>query len=411
MKYDYLIVGAGLFGAAFANKMTEIGCKCLVVERRNHIAGNAYTENMNGIHVHRYGPHIFHANDKQVWEFVNQFATFNRFTNSPMAYCQGKMYSLPFNMHTFSQMWGVVSPWEAENIIQTQRLEVSGEPQNLEEEAISLVGRDIYEALVKGYTEKQWGRECKELPASIIRRLPVRMTYDSNYYDDLYQGIPIGGYTKMVDKMLDGADVLLGVDYLKDKERLDAMADRVVYTGPIDAYFDYRFGQLQYRSVRFKTVELEKKNHQGVAVVNYTDPDIPWTRIIEHKWFQFGRDDDGNEIPGTIVSKEYSVDWEPGEEPYYPIADEANMELYHRYDELAVKEKEVIFGGRLAKYRYLDMDQVIAAALYVAERERAEKGYSCFRCPHLEEPAVNPFCLNCETGDRFIKGVDFGTVK
>ena len=404
MKYDYLIVGAGLFGAAFANKMTEIGCKCLVVERRNHIAGNAYTENMNGIHVHRYGPHIFHANDKQVWEFVNQFATFNRFTNSPMAYCQGKMYSLPFNMHTFSQMWGVVSPWEAENIIQTQRLEVSGEPQNLEEEAISLVGRDIYEILVKGYTEKQWGRECKELPASIIQRLPVRMTYDSNYYDALYQGIPIGGYTKMVENMLDGADVRLGVDYLEDKASLDAQAYRVVYTGPIDAYFGYRFGALQYRSVRFETEEMEKQNHQGVAVVNYTDGAIPWTRIIEHKWFQFGRDDDWIEIPGTIVSKEDSGEWSPGQEPYYPIRDDANIELLNRYAELASKEKNVIFGGRLARYRYLDMDQVISDALDAAERERAEKGFACFRCPHLKEPAMNSFCLNCETGDRFIAG-------
>ena len=403
MKYDYLIVGAGLFGAAFANKMTEIGCKCLVVERRNHIAGNAYTENMNGIHVHRYGPHIFHANDKQVWEFVNQFATFNRFTNSPMAYCQGKMYSLPFNMHTFSQMWDVVSPWEAETIIRSQQQEVSGDPRNLEEQAISLVGRDIYETLVKGYTEKQWGRECKALPASIIRRLPVRMTYDSNYYDALYQGVPVGGYTKMVENMLDGADVRLGVDYLEDRDDLDAQADRVVYTGPIDAYFGYRFGALQYRSVRFETEAMEKQNHQGVAVVNYTDRAIPWTRIIEHKWFQFGRDDQGQEIPGTVVSKEYSTEWKPGAEPYYPVEDEANTELYLRYEELAAKEQNVIFGGRLGRHRYLDMDQVIADALDVAERESADKCYACFRCPHLEEPAMNPFCLKCETGDRFVK--------
>lgn len=401
MKYDYLIVGAGLYGATFANKMTSIGCKCLVVDRRNHVAGNAFTENMNGIHVHRYGPHIFHTNDEEVWGFVNQFATFNRFTNSPMAYYQGKMYSLPFNMHTFSEMWGVVYPWEAEKIIQTQRMEVHGEPQNLEEQAISLVGQDIYEALVKGYTEKQWGRDCKELPASIIRRLPVRMTYDSNYYDALYQGVPVGGYTQMVDNMLDGSYVRLGVDYLEHRAELDAMADRVVYTGPIDAYFEHRFGPLQYRSVRFETEAMEKQNHQGVAVVNYTDRAIPWTRIIEHKWFQFGRDDHGQEIPGTVVSKEYSAEWHPGKEPYYPIRDDANTELYNRYAELAAHEQDTIFGGRLGRYRYMDMDQVIADALDAAERECADKGYACFRCPHLEEPAMNPFCLRCETGDRF----------
>ena len=365
--------------------------------------GNAYTENVSGIHVHRYGPHIFHTNDEQVWSFVNQFATFNRFTNSPMAYYQGKMYSLPFNMHTFSQMWDVVSPWEAETIIRSQQQEVSGDPRNLEEQAISLVGRDIYETLVKGYTEKQWGRECKALPASIIRRLPVRMTYDSNYYDALYQGVPVGGYTKMVENMLDGADVRLGVDYLEDRDDLDAQADRVVYTGPIDAYFGYRFGALQYRSVRFETEAMAKQNHQGVAVVNYTDRAIPWTRIIEHKWFQFGRDDQGQEIPGTVVSKEYSTEWKPGAEPYYPVEDEANTELYLRYEELAAKEQNVIFGGRLGRHRYLDMDQVIADALDVAERESADKCYACFRCPHLEEPAMNPFCLKCETGDRFVK--------
>ncbi|MCI9505730.1 MAG: UDP-galactopyranose mutase [Oscillospiraceae bacterium] len=401
MKYDYLIVGAGLFGATFASEMMKIGCKCLVVDRREHVAGNAYTENVNGIHVHRYGPHIFHTDKEYVWSFVNQFATFNRFTNSPMAYYQGKMYSLPFNMHTFSQLWDVVSPWEAETIIRSQQQEIQGEPKNLEEQAIALVGRDIYEMLVKGYTEKQWGRECKALPASIIRRLPVRMTYDSNYYDALYQGIPVGGYTKMVENMLDGADVRLGVDYLEDKAGLDAQADRVVYTGPIDAYFGYRFGPLQYRSVRFETEEMEKQNHQGVAVVNYTDRAIPWTRIIEHKWFQFGRDDHEQEIPGTVVSKEYSAEWHPGKEPYYPIRDDANIELLNLYAELAAKEKNVIFGGRLGRYRYLDMDQVIADAMDAAERESAEKGYACFRCPHLEEPAMNPFCLKCETGDRF----------
>lgn len=402
MKYDYLIVGAGLFGATFASEMTNIGCKCLVVDQRRHVAGNAYTENMNGIHVHRYGPHIFHTNDELVWSFVNKFATFNRFTNSPMAYYQGKMYSLPFNMSTFSQMWDVVSPWEAETIIQAQRQEVSGEPRNLEEQAISLVGRDIYEALVKGYTEKQWGRECKELPASIIMRLPVRMTYDSNYYDALYQGVPIGGYTKMVENMLDGADVRLGVDYLEHKAELDELADRTVYTGAIDAYFEYRFGPLQYRSVRFETEMMEKKNHQGVAVVNYTDGEIPWTRIIEHKWFQFGKDDQGLEIPCTIVSKEYSAEWHPGKEPYYPIRDDANIEKLNLYAELAAHEQDTIFGGRLGRYRYMDMDQVIADALDAAERESADKGYSCFRCPHLDEPAMNPFCLKCETGDRFL---------
>lgn len=363
LTYDFVIVGAGLYGATFAHEARAAGKRCLVVEKRDHIAGNAYTRLEHGIHVHQYGPHIFHTNDSRVWEFVMQFATFNRFTNCPMAYYKGEVYSLPFNMHTFSKMWGITSPEEAEAIIAKQRGEIVGEPRNLEEQAIAQVGRDVYEKLVKGYTEKQWGRECKDLPASIIRRLPVRMTYDSNYFDAAYQGVPIGGYTKMVENMLDGVEVRLGVDYLKHKTYLDAVADTVVYTGPIDAYFDYRLGALQYRSVRFDTWEVEKPNFQGVAVMNYTDRRFPWTRVIEHKWFQFGRDDDGKDLHHTIISKEYSAEWAPGQEPYYPINDDANMELYSRYVELAAHEERTIFGGRLGSYRYYDMDQVIAAAL------------------------------------------------
>ncbi len=366
MKYDYLIVGAGLFGATFAHEARAADKRCLVVEKRDHIAGNAYTRLERGIHIHQYGPHIFHTNDKRVWDYVTQFATFNRFTNSPMAYYKGEVYSMPFNMHTFSKMWGITTPEEAMAIIAKQRREIAGEPRNLEEQAISLVGRDVYEKLVKGYTEKQWGRDCKDLPASIIRRLPVRMTFDSNYFDAAYQGIPVGGYTKMVENMLDGVEVHLGIDYLAYKAELDAMSDRVVYTGPIDAYFGYKFGPLQYRSVRFDTWELEKQNFQGVAVMNYTDRHFPWTRVIEHKWFQFGRDDSGNDLPHTIISKEYSVEWSPGQEPYYPINDEANTELYRRYAELAAHEENTIFGGRLGSYRYYDMDQVIASALDMA---------------------------------------------
>ena len=369
MRYDYLIVGAGLYGATFAQQMTEAGRRCLVVERRGHIGGNAYTELVNGVTVHRYGPHIFHTNDRQIWSYVRRFDDFNRFTNSPMAYYRGRMYALPFNMLTFSQMWGVVSPEEAAAILLEQRREVDREPRNLEEQAISLVGRDIYEKLVKGYTEKQWGRPCRELPCSIIKRLPVRLTYDSNYFDALYQGIPFGGYTNLVEKMLLGVDVRLGVDYLERKAELDAMAGRIVYTGPIDAYFGYALGPLQYRSIRFETEAMDNPNYQGNAVVNYTGRDIPWTRIIEHKWFLFGRDELGRELPNTVISREYSHEWSPGEEPYYPIGDDTNMELYRRYAELAAGEKNVVFGGRLGSYRYYDMDQVIRAALDTAAKE------------------------------------------
>jgi len=373
MSYDYLIVGAGLYGATFTQRAVEAGRSCLVIDRRKHIGGNAFTERGDGGMVHRYGPHIFHTNDEQVWEYITRFARFNRFTNSPMAYYQGRMYSLPFNMLTFNQMWGVVSPGEAFTILQSQRLEVTGEPRNLEEQAISLVGRDIYEKLIQGYTEKQWGRPCTELPPSIIKRLPVRMTYDGNYFDALHQGIPIGGHTKMVERMLDGAEVRLGVDYLEDKASLDALADRVVYTGPVDAYFGYRLGALQYRSIRFKTETLDRPNYQGNAVVNYTGLDIPWTRIIEHKWFEFGKGEDGRELPKTVISREYSSEWVPGDEPYYPINDEANGRLYARYKELADNERKVIFGGRLGSYRYYDMDQVIRAALDTAAKEMEVK--------------------------------------
>lgn len=373
MRYDYLIIGAGLYGATFARQMADAGRNCLVVDRRKNVAGNAYTERVSGVMVHRYGPHIFHTNDEQVWGYVHQFADFNRFTNSPMAYYQGRMYSLPFNMLTFNQMWGVVSPGEAYTILQAQRLEAPVEPRNLEEQAISLVGRDIYERLVQGYTEKQWGRPCTELPPSIIKRLPVRMTYDGNYFDALHQGIPVGGYTEMVRRMLAGIDTRLGVDYLEHRAELDAMADRTVYTGPIDAYFGYALGPLQYRSVRFETETLDRANYQGNAVVNYTGRDIPWTRIIEHKWFEFGKGEGGQELPRTVISREYSSEWRPGEEPYYPINDEANGLLCSRYMELAANERNVLFGGRLGSYRYYDMDQAIRAALDAAAKELEER--------------------------------------
>ena len=363
--YDYLIVGAGLYGAVFAQQAKERGKSVLVIDRRPHIAGNVYTEIVEGIHVHRYGAHIFHTNDREVWTYVNRFAEFNRFTNSPVANYKGELYSLPFNMYTFNKMWGVVTPAEAAAEIERQRREAGiTKPRNLEEQAISLVGRDIYEKLVKGYTEKQWGRPCTELPAFIIRRLPVRLTFDNNYFSALYQGIPVGGYTKMVENMLDGVEVRLGVDYLKDREALDALASMTVYTGAIDAFYDYRFGPLEYRSVRFETELLDVPNFQGNAAVNYTDRDTPWTRIIEHKWFQFGRDGDGNELPRTVISREYSSEWKPGEEPYYPVNDAKNAALYEQYRALAEGESRVIFGGRLGEYKYYDMDQVIAAALH-----------------------------------------------
>ena len=369
MMYDYLIVGAGLYGAVFAHEMKARGKKVLVIDRRAHIAGNVYTENIEGIHVHQYGAHIFHTNNKKVWNYITQFAEFNRFTNSPVANYKGKLYSLPFNMYTFNQMWGVVTPEEASAEIERQRREITGEPKNLEEQAISLVGRDIYEKLIKGYTEKQWGRDCRELPAFIIRRLPVRLTFDNNYFNALYQGIPIGGYTKMVANLLEGIEVRLNTDYLEHKDELDALAQKVVYTGAIDAYFGYQLGHLEYRSVCFETELLDQPNFQGNAAVNYTDRETPWTRIIEHKWFEFGRDDEGRELPKTIISREYSSEWKPGDEPYYPVNDEKNGELYARYKERAQGEKKVIFGGRLGEYKYYDMDAVIGAALERAEKE------------------------------------------
>ena len=362
--YDYLIVGAGLYGAVFAEQAKNKGKSVLVVDRRPNIAGNVFTEKIEGIHVHRYGAHIFHTNNEKVWEYVNRFARFNRFTNSPVANYHGELFSMPFNMYTFNKMWGVVTPEEAAEKIEQQRKEAGiTEPKNLEEQAISLVGRDIYEKLVKGYTEKQWGRPCTELPAFIIKRLPVRLTFDNNYFNALYQGIPVGGYTKMVERMLEGVEIRLGVDYLENKEELDALAEKVVYTGAIDAYFHYQLGALEYRSDRFETEVLDKPNFQGNAAVNYTDRETPWTRIIEHKWFEFGRDEDGNELPKTVISREYSSEWKQGDEPYYPVNDEKNGALYKQYRELADREEKVYFGGRLGEYKYYDMDAVIAAAL------------------------------------------------
>lgn len=365
--YDYLIVGAGLYGAVFAREAKKRGKSVLVIDKRPNVGGNVYTENVEGIHVHKYGAHIFHTNNKRVWDYITQFADFNRFTNSPVANYKGELYSLPFNMYTFNKMWGVVTPEEAAAKIDQQRKEITGEPQNLEEQAISLVGRDIFEKLVKGYTEKQWGRDCKELPAFIIKRLPVRLTFDNNYFNALYQGIPMGGYTKMVENLLDGIEVRLNIDYLADKEKWDAVADKVVYTGPIDAYYGYRLGCLEYRSVRFENELLDKPNFQGNAAVNYTDRETPWTRIIEHKWFQFGKDDEGKDLPKTVISREYSSEWQPGDEPYYPVNDDKNGKLYADYKALAMQEEKIIFGGRLGEYKYYDMDQVIAAALEKAE--------------------------------------------
>ncbi len=362
-KNDYLIVGAGLYGAVFARQMADAGKRVLVVDKRPNVGGNVYTETVEGIHVHKYGAHIFHTNDKRVWDYITRYADFNRFTNSPVANYHGELYSLPFNMYTFNKMWGVVTPQEAEAKIAEQRAEITGEPRNLEEQAISLVGRDIFEKLVKGYTEKQWGRDCKDLPAFIIKRLPVRLTFDNNYFNALYQGIPVGGYTKLVENLLDGIEVRLNVDYLAEKETLDALAETVVYTGPIDAYFDFRLGQLEYRSVRFETELLDQPNFQGNAAVNYTDRETPWTRIIEHKWFQFGKADDGSDLSKTVISREFSSEWKPGDEPYYPVNDEKNTKLYRAYRALADEESNVIFGGRLGEYRYYDMDAVIAAAL------------------------------------------------
>ena len=365
--YDYLIVGSGLYGSIFAREATNKGYKVLVIDKRNHIAGNVYTEKVEGINYHKYGAHIFHTNIKEVWDYLNKYCTFNRFTNSPVANYKGELYSLPFNMYTFNKIWGVITPEEAMAKIDEQRKEIIGEPRNLEEQAISLVGRYIYEKLIKGYTEKQWGRDCKDLPSFIIKRLPVRLTFDNNYFNALYQGIPIGGYTRMVENMLDGIEVRLSTDYLKQKEELDKLASNVVYTGPIDEYFGYKLGTLEYRSVRFETEVLDMPNYQGNAAVNYTDEKSPYTRIIEHKWFEFGKDENGNELPKTVISREYSSEWKPGDDPYYPVNDEKNSLLYAEYKKLAEELDGVIFGGRLGEYKYYDMDAVVAAALDKAE--------------------------------------------
>ena len=355
--YDYLIVGSGLFGAVFAHEAAKAGKTCLVLEKRDHTGGNVHCETVEDIVVHQYGAHIFHTNNKQVWDYVNELAEFNRYTNSPLANYKGELYNMPFNMNTFHAMWGVRTPAEAQAMIDKQRAEIVGEPKNLEEQAIRLVGRDIYEKLVKGYTEKQWGRDCTELPAFIIKRLPVRLTYDNNYFNDRYQGIPIGGYNVMIDKLLEKADVLTGVDFLSDPDTYRAMADTVVYTGTIDSYFGFRFGKLEYRTVRFESEVLDEPNYQGVAVMNYTDRETPYTRVIEHKHFAFGTQ------PKTVVTREYSTAWQDGMEPYYPVNDERNGALYAKYETLAKNEKNTLFGGRLAEYRYYDMDKVIESAL------------------------------------------------
>lgn len=369
MYYDYLVVGSGLYGAVFARQAIANGKSVLVIDKRSHIGGNIYTEDIERIHVHKYGAHIFHTNDTEVWNYVTQFAEFNRFTNAPVANYHGELYSLPFNMYTFHQMWGVITPEEAKAKIQKQRGEIKGTPKNLEEQAISLVGRDIFEKLIKGYTEKQWGRSCQELPAFIIKRLPVRFTFDNNYFNARYQGIPVGGYTNFIQNLLQGIEVRLNTDYLEHKEELDLLASKIIYTGPIDAYFHYKLGALEYRSVRFETEVLDIPNFQGNAAVNYTDRETPWTRIIEHKWFEFGKDILGNDLPKTVISREYSSEWRPGDEPYYPVNDEKNSALYQEYKALAKSEDHVIFGGRLGEYKYYDMDQVIRAALELCKKE------------------------------------------
>lgn len=364
MKTDFLIIGSGLFGTTMAYLLRQKGYKCLVIDKRPHIGGNVYTESVNGINVHKYGAHIFHTSNKRVWDFVNSFVEFNRYTNSPVANYRGKLYNLPFNMNTFYQMWGVTTPEQAATMIDRQRKEANiSHPCNLEEQAISLVGKDIYYTLIKDYTEKQWGRKATELPAFIIKRLPVRFTFDNNYFNDKYQGIPEGGYTRMIERMLEGVEVRLDTDYFENREYFDSIADRVIYTGEIDRFFDYRFGHLEYRTVSFETELLEGvPNFQGNAVVNYTDADTPYTRIIEHKHFEFGQQ------PDTVISREYSKEWRPGDEPYYPVNDIRNSDLYARYKALADGQEKVIFGGRLAEYKYYDMHQVIASALELAEK-------------------------------------------
>ena len=361
MTYDYLIVGSGLFGAVFAHEAKRQGRNCLVLERRCHVGGNIYCEEKDGINIHKYGAHIFHTSDKTVWDYVNQFVEFNNYVNSPVANYKGELYNLPFNMNTFSRMWGIVTPAEAAAKIAEQRTVITGKPQNLEEQAISLIGTDVYTKLIKGYTEKQWGRSCTELPAFIIKRLPVRYTFDNNYFNDRYQGIPMGGYNKLIDALLDGIEVRLGVDYNKKRDEYRPLARKVVYTGPVDEYFDYQLGQLEYRGLRFETERLEEENHQGVAVMNYTDRDVPYTRVIEHKHFEFGHQ------PVTYITKEYPCDWKPGDEAYYPVNDKKNSALYEQYCKLAAKEQHVIFGGRLAEYKYYDMDDVIVKALELSK--------------------------------------------
>lgn len=361
-KYDYILVGSGLFSGVINYLAQKQGKTCLVVERRDHMGGNVYCEDVEGIHVHKYGAHIFHTSNKKVWNFVNDLVEFNRYTNSPIANYKGEIYNMPFNMNTFSKMWGVRTPQEAKAKIDQQRAVIQGEPHNLEEQAISLVGTDIYQKLVKGYTEKQWGRDCKDLPSFIIKRLPVRFTYDNNYFNDAYQGIPMGGYNVLVDKLFEGADVELGVDFLQNREKYEALGETIIYTGAIDAYYDYCFGKLEYRTVRFETEVLDTDNYQGVAVVNYTDRETPYTRVIEHKHFEFGTQ------PKTVISKEYSTDWQEGMEPYYPVNDEKNQALYQQYAQKAAQESHVIFGGRLGEYKYYDMDKVIESAMNLWER-------------------------------------------
>lgn len=365
--YDYVIVGAGLFGSVFAYEMKKRGKKCLVLEKRNHVGGNVYTEKKEEIPVHIYGAHIFHTKNSDLWEYINQFAEFNHFKNAPLANYKGEIYNLPFNMNTFYQMWGKSNPNDVKEIIEEQRKEIKGEPKNLEEQAIQLVGRDVYEKLIKGYTEKQWGRSCRELPPFIIKRLPVRLTYDNNYFNDPYQGIPVGGYTPIIEQMLRNCDVLLDTDYFVEKEKWDALGEKVLFTGPIDAYFDYQLGKLKYRSIRFETEVLAIDNYQGNAVVNFTDAETPYTRIIEHKYFEFGKQSK------TVISREYSEEWSSSKEPYYPINDANNNELYEQYKKLASREQNVLFGGRLAEYCYYNMDQVIDSALQLVEEQTSSE--------------------------------------
>ena len=374
MKYDYLVVGSGLFGAIFANEANKKGKKCLVIDKRPNVGGNIYTENIDGINVHKYGAHIFHTSNKEIWEYINQFAEFNRYTNSPVARYKNELYNMPFNMNTFNKLWGVVTPEQAKAKIEEEKKEAEiKEPKNLEEQAISLVGKTIYEKLVKGYTEKQWGKRATELPSFIIKRLPVRFIYDNNYFNDIYQGIPMGGYTPIIEKMLEGIEVRLNCDFFENREELEKIADKIIFTGPIDKYYNYQFGELEYRSLRFETEELEEENYQGNAVVNYTEYEIPYTRIIEHKHFEYGQSlgkiAEGETARKTIITREYPDKWVQGKEPYYTMNDEKNTKLYEKYKELADKDKKVIFGGRLGQYKYFDMDKVIAEALKTSNEE------------------------------------------